>query len=169
MSKHISKHTSKHTSKHASKHTSKRASKHASKRTSKSKNFDRNFEELSSALHENYSEQRRLMAEVNDLLMVGGNGNRKKYVGFNKYEIVPTSLRKLLKNEEEKLPRSKVLNLLYQYFRENNMYHPNSKNEIIANRRIRKIFGMNDEDILTFYNLQRWLRKVYAENDVIDN
>lgn len=143
-------------------------------------NFEIKIEEIRQALKENYVQQKKLMADLKELMnihkkeikLVSKSGNRSnsgKNSGFNKPEIVPLSLRKLLNIDDEMLPRSKVTGLMYKYFTDNKMYNSKTKKEIIPNNKIKKIFGMTDDDVITFYNLQTWLKKVYetSQNNVL--
>ena len=66
------------------------------------------------------------------------------------------------------MPRSKITVLMYQYFTDNNMYDTTTKKEIIPNKKIKEIFGVKKDDVINFYNLQTWLKKVYDENPVTD-
>lgn len=128
---------------------------------------------LRQKLRENYEEQKKLMDDLNKLLTVqketklsNYSGNRissVKITNFNNPERVPESLAKLLDIKEKMLPRSKITNLIYEYFTDNNMYDTKNKKEIIPNAEIKNIFGMGKNDIITFYNLQTWLKKVYDE------
>jgi hypothetical protein len=138
--------------------------------------FEHKMEEIRQALKENYAQQRKLMNDMKDLMtlhkkeikMVLKSGNRannpRKHTGFNKPEAVPESLRTLLKIKEKALPRSKVTGLMYQYFEDHKMFNSKTKKEIIPNEDIMDLFGMGDNDVLNFYNLQTWLKKVYSEN-----
>lgn len=135
--------------------------------------FEDKIEKIREALRENYLQQKKLMNDLRELLVLyknevklSNNCNRRsgsgQHSGFNKLQPVPPELKKLLKIREDILPRSKVTSLLYQYFTDNKMY--NDKKDIIPNQKIKKIFGMKDDDTMNFYNLQIWLRKVYNEN-----
>jgi hypothetical protein len=42
------------------------------------------------------------------------------------------------------------------------MYDIETKREIIPNDKIKTIFGLKTGDVINFYNLQSWLKKVYA-------
>jgi hypothetical protein len=138
--------------------------------------FENKLDEIRQALKENYAQQKKLMNDLRELMTIhkkeiklisksknrGGSGGQK---GFNKPEPVPLSLKKLLKIKEDMLPRSKVTQLMYKYFTDNKMYNTKTKKEIIPNDRIKTIFCMEDGDVINFYNLQTWLKKVYQESN----
>lgn len=137
--------------------------------------FEEKIEDIRKALKNNYIEQKKLMNELKILLSLHKKevklssktkkrSNSGKHSGFNKPEPVPLPLKKLLKIKEDNLPRSKITNLMYQYFRDNNMYNSETKKEIIPNSHIKKIFEMKKGDIVNFYNMQTWLKKVYNKN-----
>ena len=141
----------------------------------KNEDFEGKLEKIRTDLKENYVQQKKLMNELKELLsihkkdikLISKNGNRTncgKNSGFNKPEPIPSTLKKLLKINDDMLPRSKVTALMYQYFTDNKMYNTKTKKEIMPNSKIREIFGMKDDDVITFYNLQTWLKKVYNEN-----
>lgn len=137
--------------------------------------FENRFDKIITALKENYIEQKKLMNDMRELKSIhkkeiklsiksGNRSNSGKHTGFNKPEPVPSSLKKLLKIDEDLLPRSKITSLLYKYFTDNKMYNAKTKKQIVPNDKIKKIFGMKKEDTITFFNLQTWLKKVYNEN-----
>ncbi|AGC01834.1 SWIB/MDM2 domain-containing protein [Acanthamoeba polyphaga moumouvirus] len=139
--------------------------------------FDKKAEIIMEKLRQNYLEQKKLINDFRELKAThkkeikcinksNSRSNSGKHTGFNKPEPVPPSLKSLLKIKDDKLPRSKITNLIYQYFTDNNMYNTKTKKEIIPNSKIRKIFGMKDDDVMNFYNLQTWLKKVYNESNL---
>jgi hypothetical protein len=141
--------------------------------------FENKIEKIREALKENYIQQKKLMADVKELMALhkkeikltvksGNRSNSGKHTGFNKPEPIPLPLKKLLKIEQEKMPRSQITKLMYQYFTDNKMYNHKTKKEIIPNEKIKQIFGMNEKDVINFYNLQTWLKKVYKENSIND-
>ncbi|UFX99843.1 SWIB domain-containing protein [Megavirus baoshan] len=154
-----------------------------SSRLSKSKsieNFDEKAEAIIEKLRENYLEQKKLIndfrelrathkKEIKSISRSNVRSNNGKLTGFNKPEPIPASLRSLLKIKEDMLPRSKITNLIYQYFTDNKMYNTKTKKEIIPDSHIKKLFGMKDDDVINFYNLQTWLKKVYDENNINNN
>lgn len=149
--------------------------KTSSKRNTNNDDFETKIEKIRSALKENYIQQKKLMNEMKELLKIHKkeikftvkSRNRLETYnvsGFNKPELIPTPLKKLLNIKEETMSRSKITKLLYQYFTQNNMYNKQTKKEIVPNKEIKKIFGMKEGDVINFYNVQTWLKKVYKEN-----
>ncbi len=143
-------------------------------------NFDEKAEAIIEKLRENYLEQKKLIndfrelkathkKEIKSISRSNTRSSTGKLTGFNKPEPIPASLRSLLKIKEDMLPRSKITNLIYQYFTDNKMYNTKTKKEIIPDSHIKKIFGMKDGDVINFYNLQTWLKKVYDENNINHN
>ena len=136
--------------------------------------FEVKMQAIQDALKENYQQQKKLMDELKKLLQLHkheikniskqNKGNAGKYSGFNKPERVPESIRDLLGLDDIMMSRTEVTRSLYKYFTDNNMYNSSTKKEIIPNRAVRKVFGMKRDDIITFYNLQTWLKKVYNED-----
>lgn len=143
------------------------------------KDFDTRVDEIMNALQENYQQQKKLMNELKELKTVHNKDikvasgkpvkNSGKHSGFNRPQPVPAPLRKLLNIEEEELSRPAVAKLMYQYFKDNNMCNEKNKKEIIPNRKIREIFGMKENDVMNFENLQTWLKKVYQEHSINEN
>ena len=146
------------------------------KKTDKCKesDFENKMDEILEALNENYIQHKKIMNDMKELILLHKNEikltskseNRiysGKHSDFNKPEQVPLSLKKLLKIDDDILPRSKVTCLLYQYFTDNNMYNK-TKKEILPNKKIKQIFDMKDSDVITCYNLQAWLKNVYKKN-----
>lgn len=123
------------------------------------------FERIKAQLRENYKQQRMLIKEMNDLMAIHKESTRKikkpKNTGFTKPEKIPDGIRSLLNITEREMSRTDVTKLLYKYFTDNNMYDTNSRREIVPNDSIRKIFHMAEDDTLTFYNLQSWLKNAY--------
>ena len=139
--------------------------------------FNEKIEQIKNDLRENYTQQKKLMNDLSELLSLhkkevknsakgGSKTNNNKQSGFNKPEPIPDSLKNLLKIEEDMLPRSQVTKLMYQYFTKNKMYNKKTKKEIVQNDKVNKIFGMKKDDVINFYNLQTWLKKVYQKNEL---
>ena len=143
-------------------------------------NFENKMDQIREALRENYIQQKKLMNDLKEIMTLhkkeikmstksGNRSNSGKHTGFNKPEPIPLPLKKLLKIDVDELPRSQITKLMYQYFTLNKMYNTKTKKEIIPNKKIIEIFGMQKGDVINFYNLQTWLKKVYNENTAEDN
>ena len=143
-------------------------------------NFENKMDQIREALRENYIQQKKLMNDLKELMTLhkkeikmstksGNRSNSGKHTGFNKPEPIPLPLKKLLKIDVDELPRSQITKLMYQYFTLNKMYNTKTKKEIIPNKKIIEIFGKQKGDVINFYNLQTWLKKVYNENTAEDN
>lgn len=149
--------------------TKKRGPKKRSTKTDEA-DFESQLDDLIQALQENYAQQKRLMCELKDLKTLHkreikqarndstSSKNSGKHSGFNKPQPVPEKLRTLLEIDETDLPRSTVTSLMYQYFRSNDMC---DKKDITPSKEIRKIFDMQDDDVMNFFNFQTWLKKLY--------
>lgn len=132
--------------------------------------FESQLDNLIQALQENYMQQKRLMCELKDLKTLHkreikrarndstSSKNSGKHSGFNKPQPVPEKLRRLLEIDDTDLPRSTVTSLMYQYFRSNDMC---DKKDITPSKEIKKIFDMQDDDVMNFFNFQTWLKKLY--------
>jgi hypothetical protein len=127
------------------------------------------------ALVKNHQEARNLEKELKTLIGLVHKNNVKlskkhpplsgKDSGFNKKEPVPQALIELLDIKETMLSRSHVTRLLYDYFRDNNLFDKKTRKVIVPDKKIRKIFKMAPSDTITFYNMQTWLKKLYTETD----
>lgn len=151
-----------------------------SKNKSDDINFEDKIEEILEALRENYVQQKNLMNELRILKTLHKKEvklsskpkkrtNSGKHTGFNKPAPVPESLKKLLKIKEETLPRPEITRLMYKYFTDNKMYDSETRKTINPSPEIKKIFGMKKGDVMNFYNMQTWIKKIYGENSDNNN
>ena len=87
--------------------------------------------------------------------------------GFNKPTEVPAPLQKLLKlSPDEKLPRTQITKLIYEYIKQNNLQSATDKRTINPNKELQKLFGLEKNEQLSFYNIQTHMKKIYqTKND----
>lgn len=145
------------------------------KKSSKSSidTFNLELERIRVELQENYSTQKKLMDDMKVLLNKNSKeiklkkNHRTKSVenipvqsDFSTPQPVPPKLAKLLKIENENLSKTNVTKLLYGYLKENKLYNLKTK-EITPNKQLKKLFSLEDDDVLDFYNLQSKIRKLY--------
>jgi hypothetical protein len=75
---------------------------------------------------------------------------------------VPQPISKLLKlNDNIKLPRKMIIQLVYLYIKENNLYDVNDERTIVPNKDLKQVFNLNDDEQLSFYNIQSHIKKLY--------
>ena len=198
-STHSSKKSSSHSSKKSSSHPSPKKKFNANKKISRLEilsddnifenndkhendsfeSFEKQINKIRDALQENYAQQKKLMHEL-DILMSQQNNkislvkfdnrtNSGNKINFDS-EPVPLPLKKLLMIDSEFMPRSQVVKLIYEYLTNNKLCNKKTK-EISPDEKLIKIFKMNKDDTINYYNLQSWLKKLYCENksSTIDN
>jgi hypothetical protein len=134
--------------------------------------IEKQIEKIRNALKENYIQQKKLMHDLDELMTIHGkfsktdNGTNKakfeRQLIFNS-EPIPLPLKKLLKIDSDSMPRSQVIKLMHQYFIDNKLCDTKTK-KISANKKLIEIFKMEENDVIDYYNLQSWLKKLYNEN-----
>lgn len=140
-----------------------------------SESIEKQIDEIRNALEENYIQQKKLMLELDKLILRQNNKNTNRSSNSNNYNIkntgkqinfdpepVPPQLKKLLKIESETMPRLQVVKIFYQYLIDNKLCNPKTK-EIIANKKIIELFKMKTGDTINYYNLQSWIKKLYCD------
>ncbi len=139
-----------------------------------SKEATTKYRKLIKKLEDNFMEQKEIMMQLEKIISSDNIGLNKRlfkkkdeiiFSTFNAPILVPKPLAKILKiDNDKKMTRCEVSDSMYKYFKENKMYDKNKK-IFIPSKKIRKIFGMEEEDTLTFYNFHMWLRKVYEKEE----
>jgi chromatin remodeling complex protein RSC6 len=143
---------------------------------SEENNYEKKYENLLNRLRENYIEQKKLLNDLKELhvlhkkelKLASKNKNKLKNNGICKPQPVPQSLKDLLDIEEDSLSRVEVTKLLYKYIEKNKMCEKSNRRNIIPNKKFIKIFQMNNDDTMTFYNIQSWIKKIY-DNELGDD
>lgn len=124
------------------------------------------------SINNNYLEKKKLMANLRKYLIKCGNNiyldeyrhrdPHSRLTTFNNPEPIPLKIRELLNIDKEVCSRLEVTKHIYKYINKNNMYD-SKKKEIIPDKRMRRVFGIKDNDKVNFYNLQFWIKRVYNE------
>ena len=90
------------------------------------------------------------------------NKGQKKPSGFNKPTPVPQQIVDLLDLDNGvELPRTKVTKLIYGYIKDHNLQIPEDKRTINPDKQLRKLFGLEKGDQISFYNIQTHIKKLY--------
>lgn len=122
------------------------------------------LETIKQQLRDNYLEQRRLMAQLNETLDVDhielNTLKPKKQASishFNKPLPVPDELKRLLRIKEEELCKAEITQRLFAYIQENDLIVTKTK-KIKLDDRMKKAFGDVE---MTFYNIQQCINEFY--------
>ncbi len=88
------------------------------------------------------------------------NNNNFIIHNFNTPEPIPQSIKDLLSIQEEVMSKSEITDRLFKYISENKLC--DNKTKIIApNKKMKKLFKMDNDEVITYYNFQSWLRRIY--------
>jgi len=122
------------------------------------------YEELMDALKQNYLQQKSLLSQLKKFEQNMKPEQMPKTCelkNFNTEYDVPIPLRKLLELTEERLPISTVTRLLYEYVKKHKLCDIKSSGVIIPNSKMRSAFNMKKNDIVTYFNIQIWIKNLY--------
>ena len=87
----------------------------------------------------------------------------RKISGFNKPKIVPDSICKYLGLEiGTVLPRTRITSQLYAKLKEEKLLDTGDQRKIIPNDEVRKLFMMNDDEVIKFESFQHYVARVYS-------
>lgn len=62
------------------------------------------------------------------------------------------------------VPRTTITRLITGYIRSNNLQDPKDGRRIIPNETFKRVFRLNDDDIVTFFNIQKYLKVHCGKN-----
>lgn len=89
-------------------------------------------------------------------------GNRKPS-GFAKPAVVSDELCKFMgKDKGTEVARTEVTRYLIQYIKSNSLQHPDNKKVILPDEQLRTLLGVNDNEEVTYFNLQRLMNKHFS-------
>jgi len=87
------------------------------------------------------------------------DGTKRKPSGFAKPTPITDQLAKFLNVPEgSEMARTEVTKKLTCYIKEHNLQNPANKREINPDSSLRKLLSVPKEDILTFFNLQKYMK-----------
>lgn len=88
------------------------------------------------------------------------NSDKKKEPsGFAKPTPLSDAMCTFLKESKgTEMSRTDVTRRISKYIRENNLQNPNNRRQIFPNKELRKLLAVPQEDELTFFNLQKYLK-----------
>jgi len=93
------------------------------------------------------------------------NANRAPS-GFVKPTLISTELAKFLgKDDGTEMARTEVSKEINQYIRANSLQDKDNGRIIKADAKLKKLLNLNDEDQLTYFNLQRYMKHHFIKTD----
>lgn len=92
------------------------------------------------------------------------NGAAKPPSGFQKPTGVSEELAAFLSLDKDiKIPRTEVTRNLTKYIKDNNLQKPEDKRIIVPDAKLGKLLGTTDSDVVSFFNLQGYLKKHFVK------
>lgn len=91
------------------------------------------------------------------------NGKKRSPSGFAKPAQISDELAKFLDlSSGTELARTEVTSKVIAYIKEHNLQNPSNKKQILLDDNLNKLLVPGSEDIVTFFNLQTYLKKHFA-------
>ena len=95
-------------------------------------------------------------------------GNRKPS-GFAKPTKVTKELCEFMnKKEGSEIARTEVTSTLSSYIKKNNLQNKNNKKIILPDDKLKDLLGINDEEELTYFNIQKYMNKHFISNSTCE-
>ena len=94
------------------------------------------------------------------------SGNRAPG-GFTKPTLLSDNMCKFLGEPSgTEKPRIYVTKFLHEYVKEHKLQNPENKREIVADDKLRELLHLTNNDKLTYFNLQRFMKVHFMKNVV---
>jgi len=128
---------------------------------------------LLSSLRELNRQVTRERKEVGKIVKKLNKGQRKKRRGGNKSpggftKPAPLSSQMctfLEVTEGTELPRTEVTRRVNAYVKNNDLQNPENKKQILADEKLKSLLYLKDDDELTYFNLQRFMKVHFLKKD----
>ena len=128
---------------------------------------------LLSSLRELNRQVTRERKEVGKIVKKLNKGQRKKRRGGNKSpggftKPAPLSSQMctfLEVTEGTELPRTEVTRRVNAYVKNNDLQNPENKKQILADEKLKSLLYLKDDDELTYFNLQRFMKVHFLKRD----
>ena len=93
------------------------------------------------------------------------NKGNKKPSGFAKPTKVTKELCEFMnKQEGSEIARTEVTSTLSNYIKLNNLQNKTNKKIILPDEKLKHLLGINDEEELTYFNIQKYMNKHFISN-----
>lgn len=95
------------------------------------------------------------------------SGERRHPSGFAVASVLSDEMYTFLNiRQGEKVPRKDVTRLMNDYITKNELRNPDDKRIILPNDALKKIFNSNDNDTVTYFNLQSYIKHHFIKDPV---
>jgi hypothetical protein len=145
-----------------------------------------NLEKIKDDINKNMSNIKKMykIALKHSQKQTKRSGNKTKNPsGFGKSTVVPSTLKTLLKITENELPRPTLTKKLNDYIIAHNLKCPTNGRILRVNEELAKALKLTPEQVLiinntnndkdkaglNFYNVQKWIKKLYESDQKITN
>jgi len=92
----------------------------------------------------------------------------KKPSGFAKAAYVSDDLCNFMNLDKgSTVARTEVTQYIIKYIKENKLQSDKNKKIIIPNKQLQDLFGTNNEDEITYFNMQKYMNKHFNKSDEI--
>jgi chromatin remodeling complex protein RSC6 len=90
----------------------------------------------------------------------------KKPSGFAQASLVSNDLANFLGKEPgTTVARTEVTKFVCNYIRQNDLTNENNKRVINPDDKLKTLLGVNDDTVVTYFNLQRFMNRHFVKND----
>ena len=122
--------------------------------------------ELSRHLFKERKDVGRVVKKLSKSQRKKRRGGNKSPGGFTKPAPLSTVMCTFLEVPEgTELPRTEVTRRVNTYVKANNLQNPENKKEILADDRLRTLLYLKSNDVLTYFNLQRFMKVHFLKKD----
>ena len=112
-------------------------------------------------------EYTKMMKTVNKKTRKSTNTTKRAPSGFAKPTYLSDEICEFLNIEKgTMLPRTEVTRMINQYIKTNNLQFEKDRRRIIPDQALREIIQSKDEDIVTYFNLQSYIKHHFKEKVV---
>ena len=116
---------------------------------------------------------KKQMKSLNKEVVKNKNKGNRNPSGFAKPTKITNELCLFLnKKEGSEIARTEVTSFLSKYIRENNLQNTENKKYILPDEKLKFLLGLNDNEPLTYFNLQKYMNKhflKYNNNNIEKN
>lgn len=131
----------------------------------KLQSFNNEIKELVSVVKFLQKEHAKLQKQTSKKVKKVTTGNRT-LSGFAKPSLLSEELCDFLAvSRGTSLARTEVTRMINQYIKKNNLQDAADKRHILPDEKLKQILSMSDEDKLTYFNLQKYMKRHFTKTD----